>query len=114
MTYTNRDDEFDGTEYDNEISDLRDELRGLNQDLCSERAERERLEERIQELLDERLGTEEHVHYVEDQLDSALRLLDDILEDVSYEIQAHNRGSRTPEEAWDLLRDIAARIREVV
>ena len=114
MTYTNRDDEFDGTEYDNAISDLQDEVAGLKKDLRSEREQCERHEERIRELLDERLGAEEHVHYVEDQLDSALRLLDDILEDVSYEIQAHNRGSRTPEEAWDLLRGIAARIREVV
>ena len=114
MTYTQRDDEFDGTEYDNAIADLRDEVSSLMEELRSEREQCERHEARVEELLDDLRDAEDHVHYVEDQLDSALRLRDDILEDVSYEILAHDRGARTGADGWELLRDIAARIREVL
>lgn len=114
MTYTKRDDEFDGTEYDNAIADLRDEVGILMEELRSEREQCERHEARVEELLDDLRGAEDRVHYAEDQLDSALRLLESLLEDVSYELLAHERGSRTQGEALDLLYDIADRIREVV
>lgn len=121
MAYTNRTDEFDGTEYDNTIADLRDEVGILMEDLRSEREQRERSEARAEELLEDLReegalcrAAEDRVHYVEDQLDSALRLLEGILEDVSSDIRAHDRGARTGADGWELLRDIAARLREVV